>query len=584
MFSFFHSSLLHFRGVRRRQRSSNPAAEALQPVPEPGWYWTQHPLVRERINSFASGNRHGDVYMALADFLEGEQSALPLAICASIGCGTGGLERDLLGRGLVEVITGFTNSEKELDEARRLAAAQGLGTARYEFSDPTFSTLPQRQFDAVFSHGAISHAVDLEEIFTNVARALKPDGLFHLHEYVGPSRFQWSDEQVRRVNAFIEALPDSLRRTSDGLKPLLARPQLDEVSLAPRSAELRARLAECFDIVEERPLGGGLLHMALGDIAQNFAPTDSDATARIRQLMAEEDDLTRFGALGSDFSALIARQRGMSGNRVSQSTHRTPSLGMAPTRQLWPGRPPRVPGLDLTVSRSDTMLMMDDTHYVAVGESALDVITSLLGEEKPNSILDLPCGFGRVTRALRAHFPQAAITVSDLDRPGVDFTALQFGARGCYSVRNFDELDLEEEFDLIWVGSLMTHLPADTTKRLLAALGRHLTPGGTAFVSLQGPSLIPRLRKTGYGLPAGAEEKVIAEYGRIGFGYQDYAGGEDLYGVSLTNDHYGISLTGEPWMRAALEECGLILHAYLPQAWDTHHDVAAIRHPGSQRN
>jgi hypothetical protein len=47
-----------------------------------------------------------------------------------------------------------------------------------------------------------------------------------------------------------------------------------------------------------------------------------------------------------------------------------------------------------------------------------------------------------------------------------------------------------------------------------------------------------------------------------------------LYGVSLTNDNYGISLSDEAWMGAALEECGLRLRAYEVQAWDDHHDIA----------
>ena len=220
------------------------------------------------------------------------------------------------------------------------------------------------------------------------------------------------------------------------------------------------------------------------------------------------------------------------------------------------------------------MLGGSDSHYLSVGQSALDVIEWALGGVEPRNILDLPCGFGRVTRALRARFPGAAITVSDLDRPGVDFSAHEFDARPAYSVRDFRELDLGEVYDLIWVGSLMTHLPAMQTKRLISALGRHLSPSGVALITLQGPSVIPRMRETGYGLPPGGGEAVIEEYQRTGFGYRDYGGGADLYGISLTNDHYGISLTDESWMRASLEELGLQLHAYKVQAWDNHHDVA----------
>ena len=169
--------------------------------------------------------------------------------------------------------------------------------------------------------------------------------------------------------------------------------------------------------------------------------------------------------------------------------------------------------------------------------------------------------------------------MSDLDRPGVDFAAALLAARPAYSLRDFRELDLGERFDLVWVGSLITHLPAEQTKHLLAALGRHLTPSGTMLVTVHGTSIVPRLRETGYGLPSGAAEQVIEEFGRTGFGYRDYVGGKDLYGVSLSNENYGISLTGEPWMRAALADCGLELHRYEERSWDDHHDVVVARRP-----
>lgn len=548
-------------------------------------------MVRHRINLLISGNRHTDAYGRLAEFLREGGHPGPLGRCASLGCGSGGLERDLVRRGMVADIEGYDPSEAAVAEARRSAADLGHGNIRYRTADLAGLVLPEAQFDAVFTHSSLQAVEALESVIATVRRALKPGGLFHLNEFVGPSRFQWTDAQVRLINGFLETLPDRLLETPAGRKPPVERPTVERMlalhpTQAVRSSEIREVLARHFDILEERPFGGTLLHMGLGDIAQNFDAENPDDVAHLERFFDLEDQALTDGALASDFTVLTAAPASASrrdGGRQGAPARPVP-FGISPTRRLRP--PPgldlpslNLPGLNLTVSRADTMLGGSDGHYLSVGQSALAAVERALGGVAPRNILDLPCGFGRVTRTLRARFPHAALTVSDLDRPGVDFSAREFDARAAYSVRDFRDLDLGEAYDLIWVGSLMTHLPAAQTKHLLSALKRHLSPGGAALVTLQGPSIIPRLRRTGYGLPPGGAEAVIEEYGRTGFGYCDYQGGEDVYGVALTNDHYGISLTNEAWMGAALEECGLRLHAYEVQAWDDHHDIAVARLP-----
>lgn len=572
---------------------SGPPAPQAKPV-TPGWYWTQHPMVRDRVNVLVSGNRHTDAYGHLAVFLGDSGRPGPLGRCASLGCGSGGLERDLVRRGMVGEIEGYDPSEGAVAEARRLAANLGYGNIRYQAADLAGLALPEREFDAVFTHSSLQAVEALEGVVAAVRRALKPGGLFHLNEFVGPSRFQWADAQVRLINAFLDTLPDRLLQTPAGRKPPVERPTVEHMlaahpTQAVRSSEIREVLTQHFDILEERPFGGTLLHMGLGDIAQNFDAENPEDVAHLQRFFDLEDQALTEGTLGSDFTLLTATPAPAarpSGERRGASA-KPVRFGASPTRQL--RLPPgftcpglnlpnlNLPNLNLTVSKADTMLGESDGHYLSVGRSALAAIDRALGGAEPRTILDLPCGFGRVTRALRARFPHAAITVSDLDRPGVDFSAREFDARAAYSVRDFRDLDLGEAYDLIWVGSLMTHLPAAQTKHLLSALRRHLSPSGAALVTLQGPSIIPRLRETGYGLPPGAAEAVIKEYERTGFGYCDYQGGKDLYGVSLTNTNYGISLTDKFWLGAVLEECGLQLRAYEAQAWDHHQDVAVVR-------
>jgi SAM-dependent methyltransferase len=246
-------------------------------------------------------------------------------------------------------------------------------------------------------------------------------------------------------------------------------------------------------------------------------------------------------------------------------------------RQLTPIAEYLIPGLNLNVSDADTMLLDSDAHYLSVGRSALAVVEKALNGQIPESILDLPSGFGRVSRMLHARFPDASITACDLDQDGVDFCSAQFGAEAAYSVKDFRNLSLGRTFDLIWVGSLITHLPADQTLYFFEAMARHMTSRSTLVVTSHGPSIVPRLKETGYGLHSDDVATVIADYERCGFGYGNYRGGGQEYGVALSNDQYGISLASERWLTDTLSAAGLRMHGYFVQAWDDHHDVLVAR-------
>src|SRR4029453_1584213 len=97
----------------------------------------------------------------------------------------------------------------------------------------------------------------------------------------------------------------------------------------------------------------------------------------------------------------------------------------------------RLPNLITTISPLDGMYVAGgEAHYFGVGADALKLVRqamSLAGKENISSILDLPCGHGRVLRYLKAAFPQASLTACDLDHGCVDFCVATFGARGVYS-------------------------------------------------------------------------------------------------------------------------------------------------------
>lgn len=280
-----------------------------------GWYWLAHPTVRARTNRLASGCADEDAYGQVSRLFRARGMQLPLGRAVSIGCGFGALERDLSRRGIVRVVDAYDIAHGAITEARRLAEAEGLDGLRYHIANLEVLGLEPRSVDAVFAHSSVHHVEKLEALYATVWQALRPDGLFHLNEYIGPTRFQWTDEQLTLSNAFLDSLPDRLRRLPSGHpKPALVRPTIQEMidadpSEAIRSAELVPLLRPYFNLLEFRPLGGTLCHIALGGIAQNFDPSSDEDESFLQALFRMEDTAMADGRIRSDFAVITAVPR-----------------------------------------------------------------------------------------------------------------------------------------------------------------------------------------------------------------------------------------------------------------------------------
>jgi SAM-dependent methyltransferase len=95
---------------------------------------------------------------------------------------------------------------------------------------------------------------------------------------------------------------------------------------------------------------------------------------------------------------------------------------------------------------------IEKSHYFEIGADAVRLIVSELirgFRNVPHTILDFPCGAGRVTRHLRAFFPDSRVFACDLYDQHVDFCVNELGAEGIISKENFDELDFGRRFDLL---------------------------------------------------------------------------------------------------------------------------------------
>ena len=144
------------------------------------------------------------------------------------------------------------------------------------------------------------------------------------------------------------------------------------------------------------------------------------------------------------------------------------------------------------ISDHDDMLVRGEPggmeHYTHVGRSAVEVIVNaMVAAAKPNvaSVLDLPCGGGRVTRHLSALFPDAEIYASDLNPHKEEFVVRSLGAKSIPPNPDFAR-DPDRTFDLIFVGSLVTHFDAEKFKRSVNWFIRALAPDGLLVLTTHG--------------------------------------------------------------------------------------------------
>lgn len=232
----------------------------------------------------------------------------------SLGCGTGGNELLWAGTGAFGLLEGVDVSEPRIDFANRTAAEQGLADVlRFRVADVNRMTADGERFDVLLGLQSLHHFDDLDETLPRLAQLIEPDGMFVVDEFVGPTRFQWTDAQLDAANTLLSQLPQERRRLADGrIKQRVVRPSrmamvLDDPSEAVDAAALLPGLRRLFDVVEERPYGGTVLHIALSGIAHNFLGQDAETLALLEQCFAAEDKA--LPEVGHDFVALVCRPR-----------------------------------------------------------------------------------------------------------------------------------------------------------------------------------------------------------------------------------------------------------------------------------
>lgn len=213
----------------------------------------------------------------------------------------------------------------------------------------------------------------------------------------------------------------------------------------------------------------------------------------------------------------------------------------------------------------------EEEHYFNVGFSCMEIILNTLRSENINTgeiktILDFPCGYGRELRFMKAYFPEAVIYGCELPEEKLKYVRDNFAAETFASKRDFQKINVDKKFDLIWCGSLFTHISARRFRKLLSFFNDHLTENGLLFFTTHGRYSAKILNT--YGLRSVQRIYIKAKYNITGFGYNSY----------IKQFAYGVSLSDPSWVLKCIQKYDdLRAIGISEKKWDNHQDVVICR-------
>ena len=278
--------------------------------PESGMW--EIPAVQARWRRMVTGNDQVGFYdHFLSKYMNGQSPRV-----LSLACGPGETEIRIAKTGRVRRIDGYDISGKRIEFATARSIEEGVGEiALFHVADVLKAEIREDSYDVVLAEGALHHFTPLLAVYDKIFRALKKSGYLVINDFVGPTRFQWTDRQLEAANSILRALPARYRTRRDGTpKPEIFRPSrlsmiVGDPSEAVDSSMIMSKVRERFVVVEEKGYGGAILHILLAGIAHNFLGQDSQTRSILQAIFTFEDALMSSGEIDSDYVFAVFRPR-----------------------------------------------------------------------------------------------------------------------------------------------------------------------------------------------------------------------------------------------------------------------------------
>ncbi|TIH13215.1 class I SAM-dependent methyltransferase [Marinifilum sp. JC120] len=249
-----------------RRANSNPLRDR----------WWKSEKIISHINSIICGPPLAGVSQGPMSLLKEMLQGRSFGEALSIGCGGAHKELEFVKQGLVDHFYLYELSKKNCELAKQRFESAGFGERVTIINKDFFETQP-REFDLIHWDNSLHHMFNARDAIARTYDCLRPGGVFYMNDFVGSSRFQWSDAELEQINFFRKNLPDEIFINPLGGKfpRRVERPSLKQMiaadpSEAADSASIIPALEELLPDPKIIPTGGTIYHTALNDILVNI--------------------------------------------------------------------------------------------------------------------------------------------------------------------------------------------------------------------------------------------------------------------------------------------------------------------------
>lgn len=222
----------------------------------------------------------------------------------------------------------------------------------------------------------------------------------------------------------------------------------------------------------------------------------------------------------------------------------------------------------------------DEESYLRAGKSVANTIRVALelAGLSPKSILDYGCGHGRVLRWFQSFWPNANLTAADVTTDQIEFCAETFGANPFLIDKPFAAVGLPSGFDLIWLGSVFTHMDNAGWRDLVDSLIKHVRPNGMLCFSFAGRCVYEMLEGGNrWGIDDEQEPDVLkatSDYESSGFGF--------FRQRESQGQAWGRSIVKPEWVLSFCFERGGKVVLFSKQAYARRQDIICVQFPAKQ--